>query len=815
MNTRKIVALLLALVMVLGMFAACGQPDQPDTPDTPDTKDPTQEAIDNLNETQALVLQESTFDGVFSPFFYSNAYDGDICGLIFHSLLTMDASGAIVAGEQYPTLAKSYEIYYTDANGNRHSEYAAGDYVVYEMVLKNGQKFSDGSAVSADDVLFSLYTFLDPQYDGSSTLYTMPVLGYTDYKLQMKGAGALMTEAANIFAAGKDKATTEKEKYFWNEAFPKAGEAFAQDIVNYVNANYAADAYVDAYFKAGMTYADVAKSDALKVAYGMALWGFGGFNEAGKFETADGKVVDVLNGEALTAADYWTAIDVAYAGDYVNAESTESAGAPLMSAAYELYTAHYGQAGKVESISGIVKGETTIDGEKYETVKVILTEQNPKAILNMTITVVPMAYYTSGYNYPADAVVVAGVELNNPAFIDHLKKFNNAPMGAGTYKMSKGPEGSWYENNTIYLERNTYFETLGTEITNAKIKNVRCVVVTSGGEYDAIDAGDVMYATVSATADVMEDLGKVDDLKGILVDNNGYGYICINPAVYKNVNTRIALTTLMNLELVYDYYPNGLADVIYRSQTQVSWSYPENATAMYPYDATREQAKAYFTKAGFTWENGVMIDPETKAQAEFKMTLPSDAADHPAGKIFIALGEHLEALGAKAEIVVDTNVIANIKVAPVGMYALAWSSAADPDMYQVYHYNSSATSVFSNGITTVYGEAYGDELGTIEVTKLNGTKEEMNQYEALLYLGELIEDGLKYMTVEERKPIYVAALDLLAQLNIEIPTYQRKNLFVYDSTYIDGSSLNQNVTPYWSPLAEIWKVSFAAPAEAK
>ena len=149
------------------------------------------------------------------------------------------------------------------------------------------------------------------------------------------------------------------------------------------------------------------------------------------------------------------------------------------------------------------------------------------------------------------------------------------------------------------------------------------------------------------------------------------------------------------------------------------------------------------------------------------------------------------------------------------MYALAWSSAADPDMYQVYHYASSATSVYSNGITTMYGEAYGDELGTIEVTKLNGTKEEMNQYEALLYLGELIEDGLKYMTVEERKPIYVAALDLLAQLNLEIPTYQRKNLFVYDSTYIDGSSLNQNVTPYWSPLAEIWKVSFAAPAEAK
>ena len=128
-------------------------------------------------------------------------------------------------------------------------------------------------------------------------------------------------------------------------------------------------------------------------------------------------------------------------------------------------------------------------------------------------------------------------------------------------------------------------------------------------------------------------------------------------------------------------------------------------------------------------------------------------------------------------------------------------------MYQVYHYQSAAESVTSNGIKQL-ASCNDDALGTIEVTKLDGSKETMNQGQAIKYLAELIEEGVKYMLVEERKPIYAKALEVLAQLAIEIPTYQRKNLFVYNSAEIDATSLSANVTPYWGPLAEIWKVSF-------
>ena len=69
-------------------------------------------------------------------------------------------------------------------------------------------------------------------------------------------------------------------------------------------------------------------------------------------------------------------------------------------------------------------------------------------------------------------------------------------------------------------------------------------------------------------------------------------------------------------------------------------------------------------------------------------------------------------------------------------------------------------------------------------------------------------EAAQKMTPAERAPIYKDALELLAKLAIEVPTYQRKNMFVYNSSVIDKTSLSADVTPYWGPMAEIWEVSF-------
>ncbi|HCS75672.1 MAG TPA: hypothetical protein DIW17_17590, partial [Clostridiales bacterium] len=61
---------------------------------------------------------------------------------------------------------------------------------------------------------------------------------------------------------------------------------------------------------------------------------------------------------------------------------------------------------------------------------------------------------------------------------------------------------------------------------------------------------------------------------------------------------------------------------------------------------------------------------------------------------------------------------------------------------------------------------------------------------------------------EERKAIYKRALELSTGLAVEIPTYQRKNLYVYNKDVIKADSLfsGEDVTPFQSPISFIWNV---------
>lgn len=763
-----------------------------------------------------LILQSSTMDGVFNPFFYSSAYDGDVIGLVNVSLLTLDPTGAVVAGDEYPTVAKDYSIFYTDnlTTYAPKEDYEEGDYVVYEMVLKKGAKFSDGTTITADDVLFNYYVYLDPSYQGSATMYTLPILGLLDYRTQVPNAAQYLGIVDAILEDNKrgeeyeatDKYTEEQFDTYW-EVFDQSGADFAKEIIDYVKNNYLKDNYVQAYFHEGMTADEIRGNASLENAFGMSLWGFGEISEdKTKFTTASEVEYDI---DDVTPELFFEEMVIAYEGDYAGIIDKEGVGMDFLLLATDRFIASFREEDvEVSNIEGLVKGTKTVGGETYETVKIILTEQNPKAILSLGVTVAPKHYYTANYNYGDDKIVNFGVEFDSKAFMDHLASFNGAPMGAGPYKFVRRDE----TDGTVYLERNDLFETMGNDnVHNAIIKKVAFKIVDGGAEYSALEAGDVHYATVSATADVMSSVAKNKTLTSILVDNLGYGYICVNPEVYNNVYERIALNTLFDLSKVLEYYPNGLADIIYRSQSQVSWAYPEGAEAIYPYDETLEAAIEYFKLAGYEFDanNKVTNIPDNEDNKKFIFTIPSEADAHPAGGVFLKTVELLSEIGITAEVKTDPDLIANIKKEAVGVYALAWSSSADPDMYQVYHYKSQAESVISNGIKWLHENGGKDEWGTIEVTKRDGTKVEMNQKEALEYLAELIEEGTKYMLPEERKPVYEKALEVLAQLAIEIPTYQRKNLFVYNSDIIDSTSLSQTVTPYWGPMAEIWKVKFA------
>ena len=164
---KKAVCSCLAWLILVSMLASCAPQSQ-----------------DQTNQT--LVVGTLNFDGKFSPFFYTNAYENDVLGLVNVTLLGNDREGSVVLkgiqGEVRPYNGTDY--IYTGIADCVITDQADGT-VFYDFTLKDGVRFSDGTVMDIDDVIFSLYVPLDPSYDGIMTLYSLPIQGLEEYRQDM------------------------------------------------------------------------------------------------------------------------------------------------------------------------------------------------------------------------------------------------------------------------------------------------------------------------------------------------------------------------------------------------------------------------------------------------------------------------------------------------------------------------------------------------------------------------------------------------------------------------------------------------------
>ena len=218
---KKILALLLVVAMCLGI-AACGK-DPADTSSTGNVEE----------NTTPLVVGYAPFNSKFSPFFSETAYDQDVAAMTQLGLLTTDRTGAIIykgiEGETIPY------------NGTDYTYYGPADLVVtenedgtvdYDFTLKSGIKFSDGQEVTVDDIIFTMYVLSDPAYDGSSTLYAVPIKGMEEYRSGMETRQNLILATERKGYEANDYYTEEQYNDFWT-AFDAAGVKFAQEILDY------------------------------------------------------------------------------------------------------------------------------------------------------------------------------------------------------------------------------------------------------------------------------------------------------------------------------------------------------------------------------------------------------------------------------------------------------------------------------------------------------------------------------------------------------------------------------------------------------
>lgn len=820
-NLSRLLALLMAMLMVVAMVGCGDKKDKEEEtkttpaaspsgsattevkPDVPaDRYDATTTPRTGANESTPLVISTLTLDGKFSPFFATSGYDTDVVEMTQIGLIGYDKDGAPVAGIDEYCLAYSFTQEVKDqGTDNETSEYT--------FVLKNGITFSDGTPITVKDVLFSFYTFLDPLYDGSSTLYTLDIQGLSEYRTQTTAdVNAKYSEMAEkIYAAGLDSegkpnpvdgVDAAMVEAYWSY-LSEAGSKFAQEIVDYVASNYGSTAYVQAYFCPDLTWEEVNADENLKIAFGMAMWGFGAYDAATNTLTDATGAAHDLSSETLTAETYWNVIAAAYGYDLTSDEgiNNESAGSTMDTLLSDLFVLNEGSKeveGGIPDISGITTGKVTCDdGVERDYVKVVLNGVDPVAIFQLGVTVAPFHYYTDGFSGTLDE---HGVSLNDKEFIAHLKTKNNAPLGAGPYVFQ-----SYKDNVVTYVANDSFL------LGSPKIKNLRYQVISQGSELDSLKTGTVHYSDPSATTQIVNDVtegsGDYAKLAYTLVDNDGYGYIGINAQFFPELEVRQAIAYSMNIQLTIDNWYEELASVNYRTMSKVCWAYPENPENLFPYDGTGAKSKELFLAAGYKYDEATNTmtypDGHEKAgqQVTIKYTIPSDASEHPVGSVFLDSQKVLESIGVKVDIEIDQNVLDKLATAyenGIQVWCAAWGNGGiDPDMFQVWYSDPSVnqgTSPAAKGLFWLYQ---------------NGSDE---QKEMLTKLNSLIIAGRGTLDQEERKAIYKEALDLSTGLACEIPTYQRKNMFVYNKDVIKADTLlsGEDVTPFQSPLGEIWNV---------
>lgn len=151
---RKYLCLLLCLAMLTtSMLTGCTKKgSDPKNPVKTDVKEPTGTLVAGITEAS----------GNFNPLYYSSAYDGHVVDLVFEPLIIRNFEG------QYEgAIAESWEVS------------PDGKSITFKM--KKDKVFSDGTPVTADDVVFTYQVLADPSYTGRYGSLVKDMLEYDDY----------------------------------------------------------------------------------------------------------------------------------------------------------------------------------------------------------------------------------------------------------------------------------------------------------------------------------------------------------------------------------------------------------------------------------------------------------------------------------------------------------------------------------------------------------------------------------------------------------------------------------------------------------
>ena len=767
---KKVIASLLAAVMVTSLLASCSQGTAEKKTD--DQKTGQEKAGDTKADASgAMVFATDDFNAKFSPFFADTVPDQTISDLVSVGLLTIDRNGSMVykgiEGENREYNGKEYN--YKGISDLEVTENSDGS-VYYDFTMKDGLKFSDGEPLTVDDVIFSMYVLADPTYDGNSSFFSLPIQGMNEYR---SGVDTLFNL---LVAAGEEntdfsKWTEEQQKSFWTE-YKTAVDAFVKEIVDLCVAN-------------GLN------KEGDSIAACAANYGYEGLKDD------------------ATAMDFFNAMLAKYDGSVTKMSAAESAGTqfPDLMPSYKEYAVGVETGESAPNISGIQKtGENTL--------RVVATKVDAQMIYQLSINVAPLHYYGDKAQFD--------VEKNQFGFpkgdLSMMREKISKPLGGGYYVFEK------YENGVISFTANeNYYDGA------PKVKNLRVNYVTEADRLNSILAGTVDIATPSFTTEVADAIKKAnsngelsgDKIHTVAVDALGYGYIGINthnvsvnkePGSDASKNLRRAFATIFAAyrDLAISTYYGDRASVINYPISNTSWAAPQPTDDGYEiafskdvqgnpiytsnmkdedkYAAAKTAALGFFEAAGYTVENGKITAAPAGAKLDYEVMIGGGGSgDHPS---FMILTEAKKAL-ADIGMTLTVNDLSNtselwnkLQAKQAEMWCAAWNATPDPDMFQIYY------SDIANGGKAPGGSNY---MYQIEDPKLD----------------EMILQARESTDQEFRKTMYKACLNDIIDWACEVPIYQRQEVTTFSAERINIDTITPDMTSFYKWYQEIQNYQLA------
>ena len=490
---------------------------------------------------------------------------------------------------------------------------------------------------------------------------------------------------------------------------------------------------------------------------------------------------------------------------------------------------------QIKNISGITVSHSkefngkTYD-EEHDILKIEIVGVDPKAKWNFGFAVAPMHYYSGTYN-GVDYVKAAMDDYENGVvYTDQASNFgikyrdsgfsstvlaagskNGVPVGAGAYRCctynysSTGVthDNFWY-NYMAFFERNPYFETMGAGVENAKIKYVTYKVTSDDQIVNSLKTGEIDYGEPTAKADNQAAFSP-DTFEHITYETGGYGYIGINPKYVEDITIRRAIMKSFDTAALLEYYGDSLVNIINRPMTLTSWvwkpEYGLRSKQETPYYEPAETADdlidfietdslgAWEKRSDGWYKNGA------KQNLSYNFVIAGESTDHPAYQMFTYAKNFLEEAGFSISVGNDPQALTKLVTGNLQVWAAAWSSSIDPDPYQIYSINSRASSTNNwnkDGI-------------------INDPVKFAKEYDIANKLNDKIIQGRQTLNERTRSNIYGGeggALDLIMELAVEFPTYQRNDLCIFRKGVLDRNTMTAEPSYNMGPISELWKLNY-------